>query len=172
MLDISDQRLLSRRSVWNFDPHPSTTHFSIPDAWTAAWSDWVMCDDRRDSGVPIWFGVEPLTNAFNFKIMVKPVKRINKSQNNLEAFIKLIWNRYLLSKQFSFFIIFIHGNLYFFSFLAQFFILMTDDLSHFGSEKHFITWAIPCQFKPDHYHFTVFQRKNFFQTFVRFFYAE
>jgi hypothetical protein len=38
MLDISDHRLLSRRSVWNFDPHSSTTLFSIPDAWTAAWS--------------------------------------------------------------------------------------------------------------------------------------
>jgi hypothetical protein len=38
MLNISDQRLLSRRSVWNFDPHPSTKFFSIPDAWTAAWS--------------------------------------------------------------------------------------------------------------------------------------
>jgi hypothetical protein len=36
MLDIPDQRLLSRRSVWNFDPHPSSTLFSIPDAWTAA----------------------------------------------------------------------------------------------------------------------------------------
>jgi hypothetical protein len=32
------QRLLSRRSAWNFDPHLSTTLFSIPDAWTAAWS--------------------------------------------------------------------------------------------------------------------------------------
>jgi hypothetical protein len=38
MLDIPNQRLVSRRSVWNFDPHPSTTLFSIPDAWTAAWS--------------------------------------------------------------------------------------------------------------------------------------
>jgi hypothetical protein len=38
MFYIPDQRLLSRRSVWNFDPHPSTTLFSILDAWTAAWS--------------------------------------------------------------------------------------------------------------------------------------
>jgi hypothetical protein len=38
MLDIPDQRLLSRRSMWNFDPHLSTTLVSIPDAWTAAWS--------------------------------------------------------------------------------------------------------------------------------------
>jgi hypothetical protein len=38
MLDILDQRLLSRRSVWNFDPHPSTMFFSIPDDWTVAWS--------------------------------------------------------------------------------------------------------------------------------------
>jgi hypothetical protein len=38
MLDIPDQRLLSRRSVWNFDPHPSTTLFSFPDTWTATWS--------------------------------------------------------------------------------------------------------------------------------------
>jgi hypothetical protein len=30
MLDFPDQSLLSRRSVWNFDPHPSTTLFSIP----------------------------------------------------------------------------------------------------------------------------------------------
>jgi hypothetical protein len=33
MLNIPDQRLLSRRSVSNFDPHPSTKLFSIPDAW-------------------------------------------------------------------------------------------------------------------------------------------
>jgi hypothetical protein len=24
--------------MWNFDPHPSTTLFIIPDAWTAEWS--------------------------------------------------------------------------------------------------------------------------------------
>jgi hypothetical protein len=34
MFDIPDQKLLSRRYVWSFDPHPSTTLFSIPDAWT------------------------------------------------------------------------------------------------------------------------------------------
>jgi hypothetical protein len=28
MFDIPDQRLLSRRSVWNFDSHPSTTFFN------------------------------------------------------------------------------------------------------------------------------------------------
>jgi hypothetical protein len=38
MLAIPDQRLLSRSYVWSFNPHPSTTLFSIPDAWTTAWS--------------------------------------------------------------------------------------------------------------------------------------
>jgi uncharacterized membrane protein YhdT len=38
-------------------------------------TDYVVCDERRDSGVPIWFELESLTNVFNFKIMVK---RINK----------------------------------------------------------------------------------------------
>jgi hypothetical protein len=144
MLDIPDQWLLSRiRSVWNFDPHPSTTLFSIPDAWTTAWSaslpvtgdlivdlnvrppgfdlrrhnwvllnrfrteqgrcahlmhrwgfvespacdcgaeeqtmrhivDCVVCDERRDSGVPIWLGLESLTNVLYFKIMVIRIKK-------------------------------------------------------------------------------------------------
>jgi hypothetical protein len=35
-----------------------------------------VCDERRGSRVPIWFGLESLMNVFNFKIMVI---RINKS---------------------------------------------------------------------------------------------
>jgi hypothetical protein len=38
MLNIPDQKLLPRRSVWLFDLNPSPTLFPIPDAWTAAWS--------------------------------------------------------------------------------------------------------------------------------------
>jgi hypothetical protein len=42
MLDIPDQRLLYRRSVWNYDSQTDNpTLSSIPDgwtAWTAAWS--------------------------------------------------------------------------------------------------------------------------------------
>jgi hypothetical protein len=38
-------------------------------------SDWVVCNERRDSAEPIWFGLESLTKVFNFKIMVI---RINK----------------------------------------------------------------------------------------------
>jgi hypothetical protein len=73
MLDIPDERLLSRRSVWNFDPNPSTTLFSIPDTWVVAWSaslpvigHLIVELNVRPPGFDLqrhnWGVVEPLSN--------------------------------------------------------------------------------------------------------------
>ena len=37
MSDIPVQRLISRRPVWELDPHPSTSLFSINESWLTAW---------------------------------------------------------------------------------------------------------------------------------------
>jgi hypothetical protein len=42
----------------------------LPIAVVCRWSDWVVCDERWDSRVPIWFGLESLTNVFNYKILI------------------------------------------------------------------------------------------------------
>jgi hypothetical protein len=72
MLDIPDQRLLFRKYVWNFDPHPSTTVFSwclncgmVSIATCQRWSD---CGSQCST---IWYRfmmssldfVDPLSTA-------------------------------------------------------------------------------------------------------------
>jgi hypothetical protein len=61
--------------LWCWGTNNASHSRWLPIAVVCRWSDWVVCDERRDSGVPIWFGLESLTNVFNFKIMVI---RINK----------------------------------------------------------------------------------------------
>jgi hypothetical protein len=39
MLDVPNERLISRKPVWRYDLFPETTQFSIPEAWIVKWSD-------------------------------------------------------------------------------------------------------------------------------------
>jgi hypothetical protein len=77
MVDVPHQRLISRKPVWSLDPYPSTTLYSIADAWRTKWFE--------NTSVNGYLVLDPNTQPPRFELRRHEWVLLNRSEPTMDV---------------------------------------------------------------------------------------